>query len=126
LIAEILALIERRSENCGTVQELLDGIDDLIVNDKGATGAGLCRDHLRAAVSSEQSVKQVHGRPRENGEYDRLLRLPEVINCVGLRKSAIYDKIQRKEFPKPVAIGKRARAWRASKIAQWIADRENS
>ena len=48
---------------------------------------------------------------------------PAVISRVGLRKSAIYEKIRREEFPRPVPIGRRARAWRASDIEQWIAQR---
>lgn len=46
-----------------------------------------------------------------------LLRLPAVMDKVGLKKSAIYDRIRRKEFPRSVAIGRRARAWRASDIS---------
>jgi prophage regulatory protein len=55
--------------------------------------------------------------------YEELLRLPAVIRRVGLRKTAIYEKIRRAEFPKPVAIGVRARAWRASDINTWIGER---
>lgn len=54
---------------------------------------------------------------------EELLRLPEVMRKVGLRKTAIYARMRLREFPKPVAIGVRARAWRASDIEQWIADR---
>jgi predicted DNA-binding transcriptional regulator AlpA len=42
---------------------------------------------------------------------------------VGLRQTAIYEKIRRAESPKPVAIGVRARAWRASEINTWITQR---
>lgn len=56
-------------------------------------------------------------------QRDELLRLPAVIRKVGLRKTAIYEKMRRAEFPKFVAIGRRARAWRASEIEKWIAER---
>jgi prophage regulatory protein len=58
--------------------------------------------------------------------YEELLRLPAVIQRVGLRKTTIYEKMRRAEFPKPVAIGVRARAWRASDINNWIAERAGS
>jgi prophage regulatory protein len=54
---------------------------------------------------------------------ESLLRLPEVMRRVGLKKAAIYAKIAQGEFPRPVAIGLRARAWRASDIEKWIAQR---
>lgn len=54
---------------------------------------------------------------------EELLRLPAVMQRVGLRKTAIYARMRLRQFPKPIAIGVRARAWRASDIDQWIADR---
>lgn len=65
-------------------------------------------------------------RPRRAmGLHEELLRLPTVIRRVGLRKTAIYEKIRRGEFPKPVAVGVRARAWRSSDIDTWIEERVN-
>jgi predicted DNA-binding transcriptional regulator AlpA len=57
--------------------------------------------------------------------HEELLRLPAVIRRVGLQKTAIYEKMRRAEFPKPVAIGVRARAWRSSDIDSWIAERSS-
>ena len=50
----------------------------------------------------------------------RLLRLPDVISRVGLRKTAIYDAIGRGEFPWPVPIGVHARAWVSHEIDEWL------
>ena len=41
-------------------------------------------------------------------QNERIIRLPEVINTVGLKKSAIYKRIKAGEFPKPVKIGPHA------------------
>lgn len=49
----------------------------------------------------------------------RLLPLVEVENRVGLRKTAIYDAIDRDEFPKPVKLGTTSR-WVESEIDEWI------
>ena len=50
---------------------------------------------------------------------ERFLRLPEVIETVGLRRTAIYDKITRGEFPAPVKIGS-VSVWLASEISAYI------
>jgi prophage regulatory protein len=76
---------------------------------------------VRMRESSE--VDDMRSGIRHKVLHEELLRLPAVIRRVGLRKTAIYEKIRRAEFPKPVAIGVRARAWRASDINTWIAER---
>ena len=53
----------------------------------------------------------------------RLLRLPEVKRFVGLGRSAIYDKIKRGEFPRPVSLGARAVAWPSDEINSWVDSR---
>lgn len=53
----------------------------------------------------------------------RFLRLPAVIEAVGLGKTAIYGRIKAGTFPQPVQIGTRAVAWDAAAIAIWQAGR---
>ncbi len=54
---------------------------------------------------------------------EQLLRLPDVLTRVGLRRSAIYAAVHAGTFPRPVAISPRARAWSSSSIDAWIHDR---
>ncbi|MDM0120079.1 helix-turn-helix transcriptional regulator [Variovorax arabinosiphilus] len=54
---------------------------------------------------------------------DRLLRLPEVESLTGLRRSAIYEQMQRGVFPRSVKAGRRAATWPESAVQSWIADR---
>lgn len=54
---------------------------------------------------------------------DTILRLPAVIERVGLRRSSIYMAMQTGDFPRPVAIGPRAVGWLERDIADWIATR---
>lgn len=54
---------------------------------------------------------------------DRLLRLPEVTQKVGIKKDAIYFRVARGEFPKPIRLGYRAVAWLESEVDQWISNR---
>jgi len=58
---------------------------------------------------------------RKNGGREIFLRLPDVIKQVGLKRSTIYKKIQRKEFPAPIKVGERSSMWPESKIKAWIA-----
>lgn len=54
---------------------------------------------------------------------DRLLRLPEVERLTGLRRSAIYEQMQRGVFPRSVKAGPRIATWPESAVQSWIADR---
>ena len=54
-------------------------------------------------------------------EYkNNLLRLPQVIQRTGYRRSTIYEKIALGTFPTPVHLGPRAVAWISSEIDQLI------
>lgn len=50
----------------------------------------------------------------------RLLRISEVLEVTGLRRSTLYSQIRRGEFPAPVKIGPRASAWRLDEVQDWI------
>lgn len=51
---------------------------------------------------------------------DRLLRMPQVLDRVGLKKTVIYERIKAGTFPKPIKLGS-ASAWHAQEIDAWIA-----
>lgn len=51
-----------------------------------------------------------------------LLRLAQVEKATGLKKSAIYEKIKKGEFPVAVRLGSRSVAWRSDEIQTWIED----
>lgn len=53
----------------------------------------------------------------------RLIRLKQVIEAVGLQKSAIYKRIAAGEFPKPISLGGRSVAWLESDIDAWIREK---
>lgn len=54
---------------------------------------------------------------------DRLLRLREVEEAVGLKKSQIYARMEKGKFPRSVRLtGTRTTRWRTSDIAAWIED----
>lgn len=52
---------------------------------------------------------------------DRLIRLREVAERVGMSRATIYRKISLGLFPKPVSVGGQSVRWRESDIAGWMA-----
>lgn len=54
---------------------------------------------------------------------DKLLRLPRVLENIPYSRAAIYEKVARGEFPRPIRLGARAVAWLESDLDAWIAAR---
>ncbi|NCC51123.1 MAG: AlpA family transcriptional regulator [Spartobacteria bacterium] len=53
----------------------------------------------------------------------KILRLPEVIARVGLKRASIYHHISEGHFPKPVPLGPRAVGWLDHEIDAWLRQR---
>ena len=53
---------------------------------------------------------------------DKLMKIHEVEDTVGFRKSTIYSRISEGGFPPPVRIGKSNR-WLASDVSGWIEEK---
>ncbi len=53
----------------------------------------------------------------------KLLRLPQVLEMVGLSRSTVYQKIARSEFPKPVPLSRSAVGFVSGEIHEWMAAR---
>ena len=49
-------------------------------------------------------------------------RLPTVLSCIGISKTAWYDGIAEGRFPKPIKLGKRISAWKVEDIRKLIAE----
>ena len=52
----------------------------------------------------------------------KVLRLPEVIVRVGLKRASIYQRIQTGSFPKPVPLGPRAVGWLEHEVEAWLTE----
>ena len=53
----------------------------------------------------------------------RILRLPEVILRVGLKRAAIYQYVGRGQFPKQITLGLRSVGWLEHEVDAWVAAR---
>ena len=51
-----------------------------------------------------------------------LLRLSEVQRIVGLKKTAIYSRVEAGIFPAPIKLSERCVRWRAEAIEEWVAN----
>ena len=52
---------------------------------------------------------------------ERLLRLPDVVSRIGLKRASIYRAIAAGELEGPIRISQRSVAWRESAIRDFIA-----
>jgi len=55
--------------------------------------------------------------------YVRLLRLPQVCQVTGLRRSMIYQLEAKRRFPRRIRIGVRAVGWIEGEVQQWVRQR---
>lgn len=51
---------------------------------------------------------------------NKILRLPEVIEMVGLSKATIYSFMRNGSFPRNVSLGANSTGWVKSEILDWI------
>ena len=51
------------------------------------------------------------------------IRLPVVLQKVGMSKSFVYDLITQDKFPKPVKVSSRISCWVAAEVDQWVQER---
>lgn len=51
---------------------------------------------------------------------NRLLRLPDVMARVGMKRSAIYQRMSEGRFPKSRSLGPKCAVWVEAEIDDWI------
>ena len=56
----------------------------------------------------------------------KVLRLPDVLERVGLSKSTLWRLINDGEFPEPIKLGPRASGWIEEEVVAWIASRSRA
>lgn len=59
-------------------------------------------------------------------QTERLMRMPEAEQTVGLKRSTIYRLLAAGDFPPQVKLGARAVGFSSTQVQQWIADRMNA
>jgi len=56
---------------------------------------------------------------------DRLVRMPEVLDLVGMSKASLYRMMARNEFVPRKQIGRRAVGFRMGDVLDWINSRQS-
>lgn len=51
---------------------------------------------------------------------DKLLRLPQVEEVTGCKKSTIYSLVRKGLFPKPINITRRMAGWSEAAVLTWV------
>jgi prophage regulatory protein len=54
---------------------------------------------------------------------ERLIRLPSVLERVGVSRSTLWSWVREGRFPPPVRLGLRAVAWKSTSVDRWIEER---
>lgn len=52
----------------------------------------------------------------------RILRLPEVLQKVGLSRATVYNRMSQKQFPLSVSLGGNTVGWIESELDSWLAE----
>jgi prophage regulatory protein len=55
----------------------------------------------------------------------RLIRLPEVMSRVGLKRSSIYQRMSEGRFPKSRSLGPKCAVWVEAEVDEWIGEVSN-
>jgi len=92
---------------------------DEVASERAARAAYLLREALALLAGDPELAPLV----RTKRASDRLLRVPEVQRLTGLRRSAIYEQMQRGIFPRSVKAGPRAATWSEAAVQAWISER---
>ncbi len=57
-------------------------------------------------------------------QQDRFIRMPELLNKIGLSRSQIYRLISAGNFPEQKKVGPKVSVWRESEVDLWMAQQE--
>jgi prophage regulatory protein len=73
-------------------------------------------------ADSEHTSTTASGRPTT----ERALRLPQVCQITGLRRSMIYQLQSERRFPQRIKLSDRAVGWLEREVRDWLAQRIES
>lgn len=67
-----------------------------------------------------ENESEIDPATRSYDKPTRLLRLPEVMARVGLKRTEIYQRAKEGRFPQPRSLGSRCSVWVEAEIDEWI------
>lgn len=78
--------------------------------------------HRASTAQPAPMADQVLTAPALTHAVDRHIRLPEVEQLTGMKRSTIYKRIGEGRFPQQIEAGSAMARWRESEVAAWLAD----
>lgn len=51
---------------------------------------------------------------------EKLIRLPGVLERIGVKKSTLWNWVKAGKFPQPIKLSERVTVWRSSDVQKWI------
>ena len=79
---------------------------------------------LQSTLRRGEGASTVAGPPQLSAGVEprpaRLLRLPEVMARVGLKRSAIYQRMTEGRFPRSRSLGAKCAVWVEAEIDEWV------
>jgi prophage regulatory protein len=69
------------------------------------------------------ATMSTHGPVARERPRLRVLRLREVEKTTGIKRSTIYENMERGAFPKPIALAPRSVGWLQHEIDAWVESR---
>ena len=79
-----------------------------------------CRDNSESDHTGGRWASLDNGGDQE---MQRIMRLPEVLGMIGMRRSWLFDEIKAGRFPAGIKLGVRARGWTVESIEAWLEER---
>lgn len=55
---------------------------------------------------------------------DKILRIKQVVERIGLSRTTVWRMVKRGQFPPPIALYGRNIGWRDATVTSWILERE--
>jgi prophage regulatory protein len=56
----------------------------------------------------------------------RIIRLPEVVDRIGMSRGSVYRLMTLGQFPKSVKLSERAVGWKESDLNDWLESRQHA
>ncbi len=53
-------------------------------------------------------------------EKQKLIRLPQVLELVGFKKTKLWKMVSTNEFPQPIKLSERVTVWIEAEVDDWV------
>lgn len=106
-----------RLNDCGLIP--IGDIDQVLASREKRQGEELLKVGAQKVTCAAEEARPARRRSRSDSPDGTLMRLVELEEMVGLKKSAIYKKIKLGEFPAPIKLGF-VSLWVRAEVEVWI------